>query len=48
MEEVKTIASWNVDTDNPKKILSVAGEATPEEIIKAVESKGFWIEAIEQ
>lgn len=39
--------NWNVDTDNPDKILTVETETVSEEdIIKAVKKAGFEIEAV--
>jgi copper chaperone len=38
---------WEVDTDNPEKILTVKGEnLKAEEIIEAVEDAGFEISAL--
>lgn len=41
IEEVEGIESWEVDTDNPDKILTVEGTADLEAIIEAVEDAGF-------
>jgi copper chaperone CopZ len=41
IEEVEGLESWEVDTDNPDKILTVEGTATLEAIIEAVEDAGF-------
>lgn len=42
LNDVKGIEKWEVDTNNPHKILTVEGEAvTPEEIVAAVEEAGF-------
>ncbi|MCB0663827.1 MAG: heavy-metal-associated domain-containing protein [Saprospiraceae bacterium] len=47
INDVEGISSWNVDTDNPEKILTVEGEGlTAEVIIEAVEDAGFDITAI--
>lgn len=47
LEKVQGIESWNVDTDNPDKILTVQSSgATTEQIIDAVENVGFDIEKI--
>ncbi len=41
ISDVKGIESWEVDTNNPDKILSVKGEMKESEIIEAVEDAGF-------
>jgi copper chaperone len=42
LDDVLGIESWEVDTDNPDKILTVRGEAVePDAIIEAVEDAGF-------
>lgn len=47
LDKVEGIDSWNVDTDNPDKILSVESSgATSEQIIDAVENVGFDIEKL--
>jgi copper chaperone CopZ len=38
--------NWNVDTANPAKILSVAGNASEYKIKEAVEKAGFKIEKV--
>ena len=41
----KEISSWNVDTNNPAKILTVEGEnVKAEQVIQAVQEAGFEIE----
>ena len=47
INEVPSVEEWNVDTENPEKILTVTGEnITPEAIVEAVEEAGFEIEAV--
>ncbi len=47
IEKVKGIEIWNVDTNNPNKILTVISTgATAQQIIDAVEMVGFDIEKI--
>jgi Copper chaperone len=47
IDKVDGIESWNVDTDNPDKILTVKSNgATSEQIIDAIENVGFDIEKI--
>ena len=47
INDVKGIDSWQVDTDNPDKILSVKGENLEiEAIVEAVEDAGYDIELI--
>lgn len=41
-DKAENIGSWNVDTDNPDKILTVSSEGiTEEEVVAIVKSKGF-------
>lgn len=46
LNQVETIDTWQVDTNNPDKILSVSGEdeLTPTEVIEAVQKAGFTIQ----
>jgi len=45
LNDVPGIETWQVDTDNPEKILTVEGEAlTTEAVIEAVEEAGFDIQ----
>lgn len=45
LNDVEGVESWQVDIDNPDKILTVEGEeVTVEEVIEAVEDAGFDIE----
>ncbi|MBD8346362.1 copper chaperone [Dysgonomonas alginatilytica] len=47
LEKVNGIDSWNVDTDNSDKILTVnSSGATAQQIIDAVEQVGFDIEKV--
>ena len=47
LNEVDSIDSWQVDIENPEKILTVEGEAIDiEAVIEAVEDAGFDIETI--
>lgn len=47
LEKIEGIESWNVDTDNADKVLTVKSSgATSQQIIDAVEKVGFDIEKI--
>jgi copper chaperone len=48
LNQVENIDTWQVDTNNPDKILSVSGEEelTSTEVIEAVQKAGFTIQAI--
>lgn len=47
LDQATGIADWNVDTDNPDKILTVNSTgASPEEVVAIVQSKGFKAEPI--
>lgn len=46
IEDVKGIDHWEVDTDNPDKILTVKGAVTTKEVIDAVEDAGFDIQPL--
>ncbi len=48
LNQVENIDTWQVDTNNPDKILSVSGEEelTATEVIEAVQKAGFTIQAI--
>ncbi|MBD2717223.1 heavy-metal-associated domain-containing protein [Hymenobacter sp. ISL-91] len=37
----KAIASWQVDTANPNKVLTVTGDVTEEQVLALVEDAGF-------
>lgn len=45
-DNTKNISKWNVDTENPNKILTVEGEIVPQEVMDMVKSKGFEIEQL--
>lgn len=40
------IEKWEVDTDNPDKILTVEGNLSAEEVVKTVEEAGYEAKAI--
>ena len=47
LNETKGIVSWNVDTDNPEKILTVqTEEPTGQAIIESVKRAGFQIQPL--
>ncbi|NDW18933.1 copper chaperone [Dysgonomonas sp. 216] len=47
LNKIEGIDSWNVDTSNPDKILTVeANGATEQQIISSVQALGFDIEKI--
>lgn len=46
IEEVKGIDHWEVDTENPDKILTVKGNVSPEAVVEAVEEAGFDIQVV--
>ena len=48
INDVDGIDHWEVDTDNPDKILTIKGAAKAEAIIDAVEEAGFDIVQIEE
>lgn len=49
LNEVKEIESWEVDTANPEKVLTVKGDKIDSgKVIEAVEEAGFDIAEIEQ
>ena len=41
LNEVPGIERWEVDTDNPDKILTVEGPVKPEAIVEAIDDAGF-------
>ena len=47
IEEVKGIDHWEVDTENPDKILTVKGDVALKAVVEAVEDAGYDIEPIE-
>ncbi|MDM1071079.1 cation transporter [Empedobacter brevis] len=49
LDELEGVASWEVDTENEDKVLSVIiTQATDEEIIDTVEEVGFEAELIKE
>ena len=49
LNDVKEIEHWEVNTENPEKILTVDGEkVTVEMVVEAVEDAGFDIEEVEK
>ncbi|MBX2876667.1 MAG: heavy-metal-associated domain-containing protein [Saprospiraceae bacterium] len=46
LEDVKGIDHWEVDTDNPDKILTVKGEADSSAVLEAVLDAGFDIQLV--
>jgi len=46
LNEVLGENNWEVDTNNPSKILSVVGESNESKVISAVEKAGFKAEKI--
>lgn len=42
----KAIASWQVDTANPNKVLTVTGDVTEEQVLALVEDAGFKAEKV--
>ena len=41
LNEVPGIEHWEVDTDNPDKILTVEGRVKPEAVVEAIDDAGF-------
>ena len=49
LDKATGIISWNVDTNNPDKILTISSNGiSPEEVMRIVQGKGFNIELIRQ
>ena len=47
LNQEKSIEKWQVDTNNPNKILTVEGSTVnEEEVIEAIEKAGFKIEPL--
>jgi copper chaperone len=46
LNEAVGAAKWEVDTENPSKVLTVSGEKDRTKVIEAVEKAGFKAEAI--
>ena len=48
LNEAIGAGNWKIDTQNPKKVLTVAREGLSEaEVVKAVEKAGFKAEALQ-
>ena len=47
LNEVEGIENWQVDIDNPDKILTVEGEVTIEQVVEAVEDAGYDLTVVE-
>lgn len=47
LKTVSGITHWEVNTENPDKILTVEGNAPASEIIQAVKNAGFEIEPLQ-
>ncbi|NVO84217.1 heavy-metal-associated domain-containing protein [Hymenobacter terrestris] len=37
----KAISSWQVDTENPNKILTVSGDLSAEQVVALIQEAGF-------
>jgi len=48
LNDVKNIDTWEVDTADANKYLTVNGQVTSKEIIDAIEDAGFDIEEIKE
>lgn len=46
INEVPGIEHWEVDIDNPEKILTVEGSVTAQAVIEAVEEAGFVVSGV--
>lgn len=46
INDVKGIQNWEVDTDNPEKILTVEGEFETAVLVEAIEDAGFDAEKV--
>ena len=46
LNEVAGEDNWEVDLENPNKVLTVVGDYTKEQIIEAVQKAGYKAEAI--
>ena len=47
LDSTEGIKSWNVDTDNADKILTVSSDGiSKEEVVEIIKAKGFNIESI--
>lgn len=41
LDGAEQINNWQVDTNNPDKVLTVEGNVTPEEVVSKLEKAGF-------
>lgn len=41
LDGAEQINNWQVDTNNPDKVLTVEGNVTPEEVVSTLEKAGF-------
>lgn len=48
LDEVPGVTIWRVDTEDPRKILSVEGDVSEAAIVAAVEDAGFDISPLEE
>lgn len=48
LNEQEGIEKWEVNTANPDKILTVACDITPQEVMDKVKKAGFRIEQVEE
>jgi copper chaperone len=46
LDEVNGVTIWRVDVDDPRKVLTVEGEATEADIVAMVQEAGFDIEPL--
>lgn len=46
LDELDGVRNWQVDTQNPKKYLTVEGDVSPDAIQKAVKAAGYQIEPV--
>ncbi len=46
LNKIFEIESWEVDTDNPDKILTVKGDITSEEVIEVLKEAGYKAEIL--
>jgi copper chaperone CopZ len=44
MDNLEGVESWDVDTNNPKKPLTVKGTVSQEQVMEAVQEAGYHIE----
>lgn len=46
LDKIEGLETWDVDTRNPKKYLSVEGNISQEAVVEAVHSAGFEIKPV--